>query len=220
MHYKRRFLWFLVMTIALALGIYSVFPDTLDYFTEEDSLIENLTALCYFLTAVIALALVRKRPGSVPFLLFIALIGLVGALDELSFGERLFHLRMPKIGVWKVDGVHDLFYVAYKSMKNFSRAHGLVFYPVLVVSVVGLVWGAVANRQRIAQRIGYYGHREFYHLFYIACGLVLYALLVDIHLFKGEVAFILEEMAELTSAFALSAACLALPKKGQERVAS
>ncbi|HCD36233.1 MAG TPA: hypothetical protein DEQ23_04255 [Chlorobium sp.] len=215
MQQKRIFIWILAGSIACSLGVYYADPGTIDYFIEEDGLIENLTALFYMLTAVIAVSLVTRRRGSLPYLMVIAAIGLLGMLDELSFGERFFHLPMPKIGVWKVDGVHDLFYVAYKSMKNFSRAYGYIFYPVLVVAVSALLWLGVQFRSRIATSIGYYGHRDFFHLFYAACGLVLFALLVDIHLFKGEVAFLLEEIVELNSAFALIAACFALPKHSE-----
>jgi hypothetical protein len=39
----------------------------------------------------------------------IVLLALVGFLDELSFGERMFDLEMPVLGKgYKVDAVHDL----------------------------------------------------------------------------------------------------------------
>jgi len=212
MTYKKLFFWFLVVSFALALIVYFTWPETLSYFIEEDGLVENLTAFSYFFTAVVAIMLVRWRPKNLPYLMFIACIGLLGTLDELSFGERLFQLNMPKIGVWKVDGVHDLFYIAYKSMKNFSRAYGYIFYPVLAFAVMGSLWSIVRYRISIAQRIGFYGRREFFHLFYTACALVLFSLLVDIHVFKGDTAFLLEEMSELMSAFALMAACFGLPR--------
>lgn len=73
-----------------------------------------MTALVFLGGAVIAILGLRAQAKDVvPLqdrlaLAFIAFVGVVGVLDEMSFGERLFNLPPLILAGVKVDGAHDL----------------------------------------------------------------------------------------------------------------
>jgi len=83
----------------------------------EDRLVETITALFFiaaFIVGVVCLMAYRARRYRV--LLFIASsLGLLGFLDEVSFGARLFGWSMPEMaGGGEFDGAHDLVILTYR----------------------------------------------------------------------------------------------------------
>ena len=65
----------------------------------EDGVVENLTVVCLVLAAAVALSVaraVRRRPGaSGGFYVVFAVICLLGALEEISWGQRLLGVEPP-----------------------------------------------------------------------------------------------------------------------------
>lgn len=99
------------MNLIGALLVWHYFPDSHDSFLKEDQAVENITASLFFFAFILgSINLCRVR--SIPNVLFyfpIPLIGLIGFLDELSWGERVSRKHAPvmiKDGV-KIDGMHD-----------------------------------------------------------------------------------------------------------------
>ena len=80
---------------------------------KEDGLIENISAILFaaaFLISLIHWPKIRRKEGATTFV-FVGILGLIGFLDEISFGERLFDLTMPVIYEVKIDALHDFFYL-------------------------------------------------------------------------------------------------------------
>lgn len=86
------------MAIAFLLILYAVNlildVETAFKLNDEDGIIENLTALSFFLTAIIFLILfIRTRAW---ILLFFVLAFVFGAGEEISWGQRLFGFETPE----------------------------------------------------------------------------------------------------------------------------
>ena len=105
--------------IAFFTLLYILFPSLRDNLVEEDKFLENLTALIFFQGFIIgAINIYRfKSLRHRKIYLFIPLIALLGFLDELSFGERIFGFSFPVFYGIKIDAAHDIFNLA----KNIYR---------------------------------------------------------------------------------------------------
>ncbi len=119
--------------LGIGLAIFALFPSARPWILEEYRLIENLSALTFFLAGAWAsLHLLRRRGRETTVLCIVAFLGFLGCADELSFGERLFELEMPTIRGLKIDGAHDFAEVFAKGGRDLFRAH-----PMVVASLLG-----------------------------------------------------------------------------------
>lgn len=129
-----------IATLPLLIGwaFYAWVPGARAGVLEEDHFVEWLSALTFLAAGLVgAWCLLRGRsPGERLAVAVAALLGLLGFADELSFGERLFALDMPRIRGLKIDGAHDFAEVVAKGARDLFRAA-----PVLV----GLGAAAVAG---------------------------------------------------------------------------
>lgn len=110
----------------------------------EDRIVEWATALVFLGAAAAALWGLFAQRRSAPLKRQLALgligsIGLLGFLDELSFGERLFDLPPFLIAGVKIDGAHDLI-----DLLNTLRRDMLGSMPGAVKAIVGLAAVAAA----------------------------------------------------------------------------
>ena len=91
-----------------------------------------------------------KRTANI--FLLLGAFGLVGFLDEISFGRRMFPVPMPKSHGLTIDGIHDLFHLT----RNVARTN-LTYHPIetsIVISVflitIACVW---LNTKSFRQRV-------------------------------------------------------------------
>ena len=119
---------------------------------EEDGLLENLTAGILFATFCLSSYFNFKCKRTLNLFLILAIFGLVGFLDEISFGRRMFPVPMPKSHGLTIDGVHDLFHL----IKNVSRTN-FTYHPVetsVVLSILLIIITcAWLNTKIIRQRV-------------------------------------------------------------------
>jgi hypothetical protein len=94
----------------------------------EDRLVETITALFFLAAFIIGVAfLIAHRSRRYRVLQLIASsLALLGFLDEISFGARLFGWSMPEmLGGGQFDGAHDLVILTYgwepKPIRSSSR---------------------------------------------------------------------------------------------------
>ena len=95
--------------------LYAVGPRALIF--GEDRAVEMATALLFLAAFVVGiLHLCRSRLRDYPILLPVAaVLGLIGFLDETSFGARIFGWSMPAMAEGgEFDGAHDLVIVIYR----------------------------------------------------------------------------------------------------------
>jgi hypothetical protein len=169
----------------------------------EDTIIENLTAGAFLLSALLAVVLAGKSSTRRPALLAAALMGFVGCLDELSFGERLFDLQMPVIHGKKMDAVHDVFSLAFRVTKDLAGKHPVIVIPLLGAGVIVAALAAWRLKTRVVGFVTTQHREPAFRFAAIFALLILGALVIDLGLKNSDGLFLLEELFELNAAIAL-----------------
>lgn len=220
---QMKYVWLFVATSALidviASLVFIAAPSAgtvRGYIVNEDSLIENLTAglfLCTFLFALVLLN-TRRITNKLNFkwLILLLALGLIGFLDEISFGERLLGLEMPVLGATKIDAVHDIFELGISLTPRLASDQQLIILLVLfgglVLSIVAILkYGKRIRNAAIADR--------FYPLYLVILFFVLLvcsALMLDTGRFPFTGHKAVEECLELNAAMALLTCCFIIYK--------
>ena len=107
---KKIFALLVVVTLILFVSLGVANQSALIGISKEDGLLENLTVGILFATFSLSsyFYFKFKRKGNI--FLLLAAFGLVGFLDEISFGRRMFPVPMPKSHGLTIDGFHDVFH--------------------------------------------------------------------------------------------------------------
>lgn len=202
----------------LCAALFIFAPRTRKYLTHEDRYLEQLTALLFVLAfgfGVYRIARAR-RAIAVRFAIAIPLLGLLGFLDEISFGERAFGLDMPSVGGNKIDGAHDLIFVAWDMLRRFGN---IAIYVALGVGL-GVATGSAAWRFR-AQVAGLPAlMRRSLPLAFFALFAIFLALAIPLDLeilAETDLTKAVEEMLEFHAALALMFSALAISPRRAER---
>lgn len=104
------FFYFLVLNIVAFSMLFLLNPKYYDWLSDEDRLVENLTALSLFLSGVLFF-LSAFKSGGLPIglkvaLFFIGLIFILGAGEEISWGQRIFNFETPE-GLKKINDQNE-----------------------------------------------------------------------------------------------------------------
>jgi hypothetical protein len=207
----------LVDVIALLVFISAPSAGTVrSYFVREDSLIENLTAGLYFCAFASALILLTNRRirnrKSCTWLTALSALGLVGFLDEISFGERLFNFDMPVVRETKLDAVHDVVELGLsltigletdqKQLVMLFLLSGLALSLVAILKYVKRFWKSVITDR----------YFPLYLVGFIFVLLGCAALMLDTGRFPFRGFNAVEECLELNAALTLLTACFMIYK--------
>jgi len=174
----------------------------------EDRAVETATALLFLAAAIVSLALLiaSRSPSYRATLVTASGFGLLGFLDEISFGARLFGWSTPAMyGGGEFDGAHDLVILAYRlSAEADPIIIGAICGSIIVIALIGVL--------RWYPRFPRLTHRVFadpvYSLFSLFVGGVAIAALIDLDVGFLERLGPLEEIIEMNAALALLLAVL------------
>lgn len=185
----------LVFFVTLVLA-WAAFPAWRDYWLNEDQLIEWASFVFFGAAAVVLLFFVKPRTSKD---LAVGLLCLVAALDEISFGERLFGFAAPVVGGVKIDGAHDLIEflrIIPKEVLGLSQMQHLA----LLAGVVGIcLWVG----WRLARSFSWRWDAED-SLVLVAMGAVSLAMLIDAHVLGFDrLGVAMEEILETSAGFAM-----------------
>ena len=117
-------------------------PALRNQFTDDDKLLEILTDILLFAAFVLGLIYVSRLKEKKLRRVYLPMpfLSLFFLLEKISYGERIFHLKMPVMYGTKIDSLHDFAQVAY----NAARFHGgnavFVSLILLFLSVVSFVF--------------------------------------------------------------------------------
>ena len=200
---KSVFALFVVLITVLFATLRIVDPVILINISGEDVLLENLTAGVLFATFCLSSFFHLKFKVKTNIFLAFATLGLIGFLDEISFGRRLLPIPMPKSHGLTIDGVHDLVHL----LKNITRTN-LTYHPLgtyivisLLVIVAGFVWYKTKKiRQRAINLFAKYEIRDLV-LVIILC--IVFSQGIDTFRWNIYPYQAVEECLELTAAVAL-----------------
>jgi len=211
---KNTFLKLYAVTIALVwigfTSLYILVPGVRKSFVLEDHLTENLTVLFGMTSFLLGLIYLKAKADADLWKAYfmIPLLGLLGSLDEISFGERIWHLTMPTLLGVKIDAIHDFIKVAYVALKT---PHNGIVYAGVTSIVAFVVIGFVAWLHWI--------HKQRYGLFKIYPALkyvtftitfVAIAQVLDLDLIRRQFLEFNEELLEMIGAITLTFAALSL----------
>lgn len=115
MKLTRLYLAVIILHLVLFSLVYILVPESRASFTEEDKFLENLTAIYYFESFWLNLFFwLLSTAGYKKIYMAISLIALACFLSELSFGERIFNLKMPSVLGYQIDALHDFIDLGYE----------------------------------------------------------------------------------------------------------
>lgn len=211
---KSVFALFVALIAALFVTLRIADPAILVGISQEDVFLENLTAGVLFATFCLSSFLHLKFKVKTNIFFAIAILGLIGFLDEISFGRRLLPIPMPKSHGLTIDGVHDLIHL----LKNITRTN-LTYHPVgtyivislSMISVVCAWYKTKIIRQRVINLLARY---EIFDLALVIIFCIVLSQVVDTFRWNLIHPYIaVEECLELTAAVALLTCALKCREK-------
>ncbi|MFH0954265.1 MAG: hypothetical protein V1873_08045 [Verrucomicrobiota bacterium] len=193
--------------VALAVaGVYAALPGSRQELWREDYLVENLSAVLYlavFTLGLLALFALRRRDVRSRALAWLSVLGLLGFLEEASYGARLLHLRVPAICGHMIDAAHDIPDFGLRVLEWQMKRHGLSFHAWLAVLGAFLLVLAVIWRGRIVKAWEAVRRTPFRTLAALAGALVVLPFLLDLVTADSHLAKACEELLELLCSLAL-----------------
>jgi hypothetical protein len=193
------------LIISITYAAYSIDHSVIRYITWEDNLVENLSAFLFAAAFCMGIFfLIRKRKSTI-LLAGASGFGLIGFLDEISFGERIFQFHMPAVENLKIDALHDFFNLIKVKQDVIASYSGWIYggliIIVFVISFLGYVY-----REKIVSAFSeirlYYPQFILFLLFVVH---IIMAVSVDLEpmFLRGRVFSIFEELSEMNAALAL-----------------
>ncbi len=199
---KKLFVSTILLNISIFALLFFLFPSLNVTLTGEDMVIETLTAILFFGSALLGLFFffkLKEKKGRYTSL-FIFLFGGLLFLEEISFGERIFNLPMPEVGGGKVDGVHDVFRMAAFKIKVVPTSLLVIGGLVAVAAVIALV--IKYKEKLLALRTNIATYLPF--LFLIVCGAFLASgIFFDLGLVRFYSFHLWEEISEMSAGLTL-----------------
>lgn len=186
-------------------------PEFKSQFIEEDQLIENITVILYLSVFIVGLVgLLFSKQKNRKLLIIFIILALFVTLEELSYGERYYGFSAPRIFDYKMDTVHDLFFLFFKTIKVIYEKYGkIVFFIIALASILPLFFLYRAWKYFFPLFFKLIREPEyFYFLLFIVFGFV--ALLFDLGVIKHDFMKFMEEIMELNAGIALLFATIAL----------
>ena len=201
------------LLISLGLVLYDTHPAIkLEFY--EDRIVENITASLFLMTFLSSLALLldSKNINYRKALIIVMALGLLGFLDELSFGQRIFDLQVPYIFGFPLDAAHDIVAITIKLIKQYL----LVSTLLLTIAIFALTYLA---RNKIPYAVGILKSLLFDRSYVILSffGVYLFIAIAIEEIFRNlhvpalaKFLHPLEEVLELNAALALLFFCLSI----------
>lgn len=192
----------LALTLTAGLILAAADPQRLADWGREDGPIENLTAAGFALAALRAGCCLVAERRLRPRLVLLGLFALLCALDELSWGERLFGLRMPQLAGVQIDAAHDL----VDLLVAVGQRHPWKLLALLAPLLAVLLWVGHARRRTwlaLLQRLDWPGAGTAGHQLMVWMTLLLTtALAIDVTHTAQAALQTLEETLELHASLA------------------
>ena len=197
--------------LLIGLAVFLLFPSARFFFIEEDRGIENFSVLFYLLTFIAGsiYALRVRKYRILP--LVIAIIGLLGLLDELSFGERIFpNYKPPVLYYEEVDALHDLFKITYHMVRDFFYPHKMAALVFLICTCLATALILYRFREKLRELMVFKEYKQSYLIMLSALIMLCGAQIIDLELIHSDLLFSIEEMLEMNGAAGFLFAALSL----------
>jgi len=139
MSFSRRAI--LLATIVILGGITILFiaaPDARQRLTAEDGIVEWISAAVFLGAGIVGVAAVRRWRPLPAWTWLLPAAGFIGFGEEIAYGARLVHFPLPRIDGEEIDGLHDVFDLAERTITalGFERLQVAAAGAVVVVAVL------------------------------------------------------------------------------------
>ncbi len=210
--YLQIFLIILGASLLIGFVVFWWMPDYRSYILREDSLVENLSAFFYLITFLLGSLFFIKSKRTIKPLVIVSAVGILGFLDEISFGERLFALHMPRIGDLKIDAAHDFIELGYWTIRSSISSYPVFTYTLIVGSVILAAIVTIKYQHKLISTISilYRKQKQTFILVLFFISLIFAALVIDLEIVHHDALFALEELFELNASIALFFCCFSL----------
>ena len=137
----RIYAFIVILNIAIFTLLFFLFPNLQNFLFNEDKLVEGLTVLFYLLSFLVGIVfIVRLKEKKYPRI-YIAFpfLSLIGALEELSYGQNILKFKMPSIYGVEFDSLHDVIQLGQKIIEEHSNAFLYLVASFCFVSLILLL---------------------------------------------------------------------------------
>ncbi len=189
-------------------------PDIAAVHYSEDHVVEWTTAGLFALAGLVAFFRQSRQSRFDPVFAVVGFVGFVAALDELSFGERLFGWQPPVLFGTKIDGVHDFLQMTRSALaQNLANPVPLAL---AMLAFAALVTWLVVRKYRAGGLLdGLVRRCPEWRLFAAATACVAVALTLDLHLGALQHPLVealqIEESLEFTAGLLMLLFCIGYP---------
>ena len=191
-----------VINVLLFVVLYIFLPNYRNTLVTEDGFLENLTAFFFGSSFLVGLRLVWRLKNQPHQKIYFGLpiLGLLGFLDEISFGLYMFEREVPTVNEVPVDALHDVLDIIFRI--SIETMNPLFVHVSILLAGYGLIF-IVLKVHKVYDR---YPPFEFVA---VAVIFLCIAAIIDLEIVRYHFLFFLEELFEMNAALALVFACLA-----------
>lgn len=200
----------IIVNIVLCSLAYIFFPAWRPSLQNEGHLVENMSAALYFGSALLGffmLLRVKEKKTRIVYLV-IPFLGLMGFLEEISFGESLFNIQMPWIGDFKINSLHELIFFALWKLNKHKYDYFWLYLFLFAFFSVAAFFIIRRYHRHFMQALKAY---PSYRFVLFSIGFLFVAQIFDMHIIDLEFDVFLEELFELNGAVGLFFASLSIP---------
>ena len=180
---------------------------------QENNLVETLSPILFLTASLLAIYLLVTKHFSDRlhffWLIGIAGLGLLGFLDEISFGANYITMPTLEIEGVKIDAVHDIGILTYATLE---RIHSLIAIVILALIMLGLIAAfaivVIKKRKIILSTLNNPRDYPLYFFLAVFVGCIGLAMFIDLDIIKIDILFVLEELLELNASLPLIFAAL------------
>lgn len=197
------YIFIVTLNIFLFTSLHFLFPELNDFLFQEDKLVENLSAIFFLLSFFPGIIYVSRFKEEKNFKVYLALpfIGLIGFLDELGFGDRIFNFDLPIIYGEKFDAVHDIVTISYTLLKIHGSA--LLFFSLITAFCIIIFSISFKYRKYFSKIPDVLREYPPFGFFLICAGFLLSAQVFDLHFELYLLDAAAEEVLEMNGALTL-----------------
>ncbi|MDJ0702223.1 MAG: hypothetical protein QNJ46_02995 [Leptolyngbyaceae cyanobacterium MO_188.B28] len=210
-----------IFNILLFSFLFIAFSDLKLLFIQEDNFIENLSAILFFLSFFVGLiTLIRfKKPHFHPIYIGIPVLGLIGFLDEISFGERIAGFKSPELYGAKIASFHDavdsIDHVLYRSIKYGDYLLLFLLLAILLATLFGIVQLIRRYRKnlRLNKILTFSEKHPPFRFLLISLGFIFIAMMIDFDIIgdhRAATFMFVEEIFEMNAALTFLFGALAI----------
>ena len=190
-----------------------IIPDFLKSISKEDHLLENLTTGLLLGTAFVGIINWKHRQANTTAIAIYTILAIIGFLDEVSFGQRLFGFTPPLAGGTSLDGFHDLANMSRKIISTNLQYHPTQTFIIFAAFLSALLICTFKFRFKISGTFKSLKKLKLASVVLSIALAILLSQLLDLKIITLSWSTCLEEILELIAALGLLT-CLTTTVKG------